>query len=483
MKLPMAKSRSSSEAGFAMIEVVVSAAVLAIVALAVLSGIDGAQGSSAREKARAVAGALAEQDQERMRSMSVETLRAVPQMAPQTIDGATYTIKSEAQWVTDDTGGTPACGNSSNNAEYFHITTTVTSAIAGTKIPAIKIDSLVSPSVAYAQAHGTIGAKIVDRNGNGLQGITVSGTGPTALTAQKTDQNGCVLWRSVAVGAYTIMLSQSGYCDELGNTNVSRDQTVSANTVSFVTVRYDLCASAAVSVRTHIPGQTFSTSATQVSKARELTDVSSNGSLKTWTPTSGTSASSFTLTNLFPYPASPYGFFTGECQYQSPAKLGLTNYFTTTNPGASITADPTKPNQPVYVYQPPLNLRITRGQQNATPAAGAIDVYLTLKKPAAFASDTCTDEVFKYSVMDYPAANTGWGTTRPTNYQGYVSQSSTTYDPGLPFGTYSICLYDRNRNYSNTTAADYDNTSASGPTSVQAVTLSGSWTSGDTCPR
>src|SRR3954454_4723870 len=118
MKLSMAKSRSSSESGFAMIEVIVSAMVLAICALAVLSGIDGAQGSSAREKARAVAGSLAEADQERMRAMSVETLLAIPQQPSVTIDGATYTVKSEAAWVNDDTGGTPSCGNSSNNSEY-----------------------------------------------------------------------------------------------------------------------------------------------------------------------------------------------------------------------------------------------------------------------------------------------------------------------------------------------------------------------------
>src|SRR4051794_1525676 len=233
MKLSMAKSRSSSESGFAMIEVIVSAVVLAIVALAVLSGIDGAQGSSAREKARAGAGGLAEQDQERRRSMWVEPRAAVPPMPPQTIDGAVYTIKSEAAWVNDDTGGTPACGNSSNKAEYFHITSTVTSAIVGTRIPPVRIDSLVSPSVAYAQAHGTLGAKIVDRNGNGLAGINVSGTGPDTLAMQTTDQNGCVLWRSVEVGSYKITLSQSGFCDEMGNSDVSRDQTVSANTVSF----------------------------------------------------------------------------------------------------------------------------------------------------------------------------------------------------------------------------------------------------------
>ena len=76
MKNPMDDSRTlRSESGFALIEVIVAAAVLAIVALAVLSGIDAASSTSAREKARAVAASLAEQDQERLRAMTYEQIR------------------------------------------------------------------------------------------------------------------------------------------------------------------------------------------------------------------------------------------------------------------------------------------------------------------------------------------------------------------------------------------------------------------------
>jgi type II secretory pathway pseudopilin PulG len=478
MKLAMLNERSSSESGFAMIEVIVSAAVLAIVALAVLSGIDGAQGSSAREKARAVAGSLAEADQERMRSMSVETLLAVPQQAPKTIDGATYTIKSEAQWVNDNTGGTPACGNSGNSAEYFHITSTVTSSIVGQRLPEVKIDSLVSPTVAYSQAHGTIGAKVVDGNGKGIPNISVSGTGPTALGLKSTDSEGCVVWRSVGVGTYTLTINVSGYCDENGVTNLSRQQTVSANTVSFVSVTYDRCASAVANVRTYAPGAAFDKNSALSSKARQISDVSSNGSLKTWLPTPpATSASSFALKALFPYPSSPYGFFTGECQYQNPEKLGLANYFATTSPGSAITADPSKYDQPAYVFQPPLNLRIGRNANGTTFTAGSIDVYLTLEKPAAFSTDTCADEVFRYTVRDYPA--TGWG-SRPNPYTGYVSQDTATFDPGLPYGTYSICLRDKTNSKGVAVSTKYNNVDV-GAHALVTISQSTGWQGTTTC--
>src|SRR3954469_10732743 len=98
MKFSMALPRTPrSEDGFALIEVIVSAAVLALVALAVLSGIDASAGSSAREKARAVAASLAEQDQETMRAMNVDQLIAVNGTAPRSVpvDGITYTVTSK----------------------------------------------------------------------------------------------------------------------------------------------------------------------------------------------------------------------------------------------------------------------------------------------------------------------------------------------------------------------------------------------------
>src|SRR5689334_5480065 len=171
----MARARfTSSESGFALIEAVVSAAVLAIVAMAVLSGIDGASNSSAREKARAVAATLAEQDQERMRSMDVDTLAAVSQ-TPRviTVDGADYNVTSRSEWITDDQGGTPACGNTSKNNEYLHITTTVTSTLVGSRTKPVVIDSLVAPSTKYASTHGILGVMVVDRNGVGVADVNI----------------------------------------------------------------------------------------------------------------------------------------------------------------------------------------------------------------------------------------------------------------------------------------------------------------------
>ena len=98
-------NRMREQGGVGLIEVIVSAAVLALASLAVLAGIEGAQNSAGRERARSVASSLAERDQERLRSLQFDTLDSystTPPPATQAIvDGVPYTITSATTWQTD----------------------------------------------------------------------------------------------------------------------------------------------------------------------------------------------------------------------------------------------------------------------------------------------------------------------------------------------------------------------------------------------
>jgi hypothetical protein len=64
----------ASDGGWALMETIFSAALLVVIALAVLSSMDVASKTSAANKGRTVASQLAEQDQERMRGMTVDQL-------------------------------------------------------------------------------------------------------------------------------------------------------------------------------------------------------------------------------------------------------------------------------------------------------------------------------------------------------------------------------------------------------------------------
>jgi type II secretory pathway pseudopilin PulG len=475
-----------SEAGFALIEVIVSAAVLAIVALAVLAGLDGATASSAREKARAVAGALAEQDQERMRSYRFDALATIPQLPAVEVDGVKYTIESKAKWVTDDANATPACGKDpAKQSEYLKITTTVTSNLVGSRIAPIKVESLVAPSVTYAQDHGTLAVKVQDRNDAGVPGITVNARHEdgTMLPAEQTNDQGCALFRSVKIGKYTISVNTPNYVNPKGVQLAESEATVSPNLVNVATITYDRAVTMKVDVRTLLPGAAFSTTAPAYpSKALAVSDNSAETAvLRTFKNPTGTAFTSIVTTKLFPFRASPYSFFTGKCAYESPV-TSVGDYFTnatTGNPGAAVQGDPDALKQPqeATVYQPAFNVRVAYdSRQNANPPNSQVTATVTLNNVG---SDTCTDvQGVAMQFMDYPAS--GWGTApaAPAN-KNFLSQAGTDFDPGMPFGTYTICLYDSNgrngRKYYKTT---YDNTSPSGrSTTLEIPNKSDTWVS------
>ena len=479
MKTVMDLQRTARfESGFALIEVVVSAAVLAVIALAALSGIDAASGSSAREKARAVASSLAEADQERLRAMPVEMLSTLGASAPILVDGVTYTVQSKAEWITDDTGGTPSCGNSSANSQYLHITSTVTSAIVGTRVKAVKIDSLVSPSVAYSSTHGTLGVKVVDRNVVGVPNITVSVASPAyAPPSASTDAAGCVLFRNAPIGTYTIKLDTGGYVDPDGYPQSQATQKVSPGVVTFKTMEYDLATTARVTVKIDTPGATTALQDTK-STLISITNAKRTGLLRTFT--NPTPAAPLTVTLLYPFKDTAYAFFTGKCAYESPDKLGNTNYFGD-NPTSGLIASPTAAQpQPVTVMQPPFNLRIKQDYNGNNFAATNVVVAATLQKPPASATDACSEPKVQMALKSWPTTGT-WGTAPGSTTSNWVVQNddvATQFDPGMPFGKYTICVWDKAPNrYATFT---YDNTVPGGLATTTAV-IKSSWST-TSCP-
>ena len=484
-----------SEAGFALIEVVVSAMVLAVVALAVLSGIDAANGASAREKARAVAANLAEQDQERLRAMPVAMLKSPPPSAPITVDGVTYTIQSETRWITDDLGGEPGCGSATNQVEYMQIRTTVSSKyVNGKRLKPVTVDSLVAPTQEWAEDHGTLAVKVVDRtNVKGVPGIAVTAvssgfTPPSAVT----DATGCAVFKSVPTGSYTLRLNTAGFMNRDGEQLSEENQTVVAKTISVATMVYDRATSARSTVYTHVPDENWSAATQRPSKARNVSFVNgaSVGLFRTFAPTSPPQQV-VDATALFPFAENDYSFFTGSCKYASPDtyKPANTNYFAQTNPLATLKADPAQVQpQAVTLRQPPLNVRVLRSYTRDNHFNdGNVIVYAQLQKPAS-STDTCVEPIFTLTTK---AWDTSWQAAPPksggdrsgtNNANHWVSQVGTAFDPGLPFGVYEFCLRDTINNRGAKYSGTYDNTSPNGNSTTLDIDISTStWQSATTC--
>jgi Tfp pilus assembly protein PilV len=432
------------ERGSILLEALASAVVLAIATLAVMSAVDGATSASARSKGRSVAAALAEQDQERMRAMRFVDLSTYNVESTQSVDGSTYTVKSRAEWMRDATGATQSCTNESSQADYIRISSTVTSDVVGTATKPVVLESLVSPTVAsFGPDEGTLAVKLIDRNDNPLPNVNVSIDGERDLS-DVTNSAGCAVFAHIPDGDYDIVLNQPGWVTAK---SVNRGSVI-AGEVVVTDVRYDRAAQIRAGFVTRAPGVPD-----QPSSAWTLS--AANAALP-GTPVMQSvapgPAGTIAMTDLFPYKTG-YSFYTGNCEANAPTTTNPAYYtgggpgFEELDSGEIVGANPAPP---MTVVQPGIRMQVVSG---TTPLAGARIV----------ATSTSSGCATKYVLT--------------TTSAGWLSSSASTYDPGLPFGTYSLCV--QGPGNIRRTDITVDNTSAAGVSVTPPVNMAGA--PGGTC--
>jgi Tfp pilus assembly protein PilV len=408
------RSELSAEHGVTLVETLISAAILIVVLFSVLATIDTASSTTAVNRARTVAAALAEQDQERMRGMRATDLsnyhvtRAVPQ------SGVTYTVESRSEWVRDATSGAESCTANARQADYMRITSTVTSPVAGTRIKPVAMSSLVAPRVgSFGPNQGTLAVQVKNELDGPVPGMPVSITGPAGLN-DVTNQQGCAVFGRIPTGSYAVQVSRPGWVDPAGNRTIDTSGTVSAGTVNSVPVRFD----------TSVGGARQGATSPSVSAANPGVP----GGVRVFpAETAPAAAGSIDATELFPFPDG-YSFYSGTCADSAPTQH-VPNYYAS-NPGFLRVG--AGGNASVTVREPALNLRITDGP-NEHSAAPFRQAYVVITSTAPGCSDTYV-------------------------FDG-LRPNGTLPEPGLPFGPYTICADDRNV--------------AASPETTRYVTLSG----------
>jgi hypothetical protein len=329
-----------------------------------------------------------------------------------TVDSVKYTVQSDSEWVRDSTGGAESCTASTKQADYMRITSTVTSALVGTRIKPVELRSLVAPRVgSFGPNQGTLAVSVKDEAGLPLVGMPVSIAGPTALS-DVTNEDGCAVFGHIAVGSYAATINQPGYVDPSGTQAVTASRGVSASTVQTIALSYARAANVNVSFDTKV-GILPTQSTTSTAIVAGNVNVPGGGlrAFSVAAPGAGTIAAS----GLFPFPDG-YTIYSGSCADAVPT-LYDDDYFDT-NPGL-VQVQPGQ-SYNVTVREPALNLQVVRGASLAT----------ALPYPTAHLVIT--------SSCGVKTAVTG------------LTLTGRLADPGFPFGSYSICADDNQPLSSNT---------------------------------
>jgi type II secretory pathway pseudopilin PulG len=413
------------EGGWLIVEMMIGAVVLIIGGLAIYNGLDGASKASGRNRNRTEASILAQQDQERMRTMDATALSNYHRVATVQVGKLAYVVTSNAAYVSD-TSGAVSCTNSSTTAQYLKISSSVADP-TNVNQPVVE-DSLLSPKPADAGA----AVQIIDRNGTGVSGIPISLAEPPS-TSVTTDSQGCALFGFLDTSTdYGVTFSKIGYVDPSGQkqfTDAPITQVPGSTTLT--QFQYDLAGSVTANI---VTAPVIGTGGPTAAAATTLSafDTHIPGAQFRTFPISGNSV---TANNLFPF-TDAYTFFAGNCLTQKPPATSTKIATATVTPGST--------SQVVSVTEPAVKI--------STGSSGA-QVWLRSS------DDGCSDS---YGPI-----------TADTN--GVVWQ-------GFPYGNYRVCVKTGSGFNTRYGWDDVDNTGDSGMS--DSITASTSSFSRDTdyCP-
>ena len=426
-----------------------SALLVALAATAVFKGIDGATATSGQSKSRAVAVTLAQEDQERMRSMDPRKLANYsPAPATKTVNNLQYTVTSTASYVSDR-GDSESCTKGDGRVTYVKINSKVEWPDMRSSKP-VQASSIVAINNAYSK--GSLAIKIVDRTGaTGVPDIPVTVDPPVSLT-KNTNENGCVVFDGLDAGQYTGQFSKAGYVDPNGD-NVVRPANgwnVTTGSTSISTYQYDRAGTINFTFDTkYQTNAAWDVTSTPAGTAVTLLHQNIPGppaqGVKTATVATGSTGLNFT--SLFPF-TTPYTAFAGTCVTTAPA-------WTTPN---SATVPPAG-SAALKLRMPAIGVRVTRNGSNRSNAR--VKVRST--------SATCT--------MNRSLTNTNTsGDTLPT--------STTASGYAFPPGPYIVCADDNNGSSTNKRETAWNNTAETGPLlsiDIQTASTSGGNSDG-ACP-
>jgi len=407
------------ESGFGLIEVLVSAVIVVLVSLGVYAGIDGASATSGINKHRSIATEVAQQDQDRMRAMTVNELSNYKATNTSTIGGVTYTIVSTAKWVTDSTGSA-SCTGGTAQADYLAISSSVT--WPGQTVKPITVQSVTAPpNGSFGSNQGSLAVQVRDRNGNGVPGVTATLTGAQGYT-DVTNANGCVLWGYLPVGNYNVAVGKTGYVDANGVAAPTKPVGVVGEATTTLAFDYDQGG--------QINAQYQTWNGTTAIPANGTSFTVTNPNLPVALPAfgDGSAHTSFLTGLVYPFTVG-YSAYAGNCAGADPTLYSQSAQAATVLPGAITN---------VSLREPPMNLTVINSKNSPQAVSGAT-VKLTgissgcgpLPARTTDANGLLTDVAFPYGKYTF-CVQSGTKIQTTTTAAGQGTTLSNTTPTGIP---------------------------------------------------
>jgi type II secretory pathway pseudopilin PulG len=394
-----APARFGSESGMTLIEVLVAAVMVGLIAIGTFTAFDAAGRTDADSRAHAQATQLAEQDEERLRGLTatavaqlgtVETFRAEngaclekvsgtwrywnqtatffcekPAQAGQTYSGIAFAITSSSRYVAAAKGAEAAaftCEKAGAAASFLQTTSSATWASLGTR-PAVSQSSILT-----APAGGELVVKTVNQNNEPVEGATVTVTGSSLNATQTTAAGGCVIFGGLAAGSVSMSASKLGLVDKQGKyPSPAVSATITAGSITEKSFSLGEPGSIVVEFESAgstvgVTGDTFYAFQTEIASPNDFV----GGTISEYKPSASLSKLLFPFVKVGKPPTTePYTVVAGDCEANKPSNF--------TEAGVKL-KDPKSQVEPngngvptVKLEVPAVNVTVFEGSSSGTP--------------------------------------------------------------------------------------------------------------------
>jgi Tfp pilus assembly protein PilV len=348
-----------SESGVTLIEVVISAMLVAIIVVGTLTGFDSASRATTKLRQRNQATLLAGQDQERLRGMNITELgRLGVKTAPIEQNGTQFTIESSAQFVSAAKEEF-SCEASPATGDYIQTTSKVSwaSLTKQNREP----EAVTQSSLVPVPTSSSLLVNVRNQANEDVEGATVKVTGESGATyEQTTPESGCVIFGALPDSKVKITGTKPGWINEQLETEPAATE-AQLSTTSLVSKTFAIANPGSLRVE-------FQSNGSTVGVQGDTVYVAHTGAPEKLIGTVGTYSSTMTVPTLWPYQTagsppgpSPYTVYAG-CKEANPATISKGEV---TTPAAQVEPAATTP---VKVELPAVNVKVYEGTSSVPGA-------------------------------------------------------------------------------------------------------------------